>query len=162
MFKMRLEKALNLIRVKKEHLRNEERSGDTEEGQEVQSNEQANASESSQVNAEESASNEEINLQMGLNVLEEGVDEVLEVETEIDLDGISVVSETESNLSETKLTDELINQVQDLEESVDTESDNSEEQLVSTLSPLIQIENLQASPELRDRLTELLENIEEV
>ena len=98
---------------------------------------------------------------MGLNVLEEGIDEVLEVETEIDLDGISVVSETESNLSETKLTDELINQVQDLQESVDTDSDNSEEQLVSTLSPLIQIENLQASPELRDRLTELLENIEE-
>ena len=140
---------------------NEERSGETEEGQEVQSNEQANASESSQVNVEESASNEEISLQMGLNVLEEGINEVLEVETEIDLDGISVVSETESNLSETKLTDELINQVQDLEESVDTDSDNSEEQLVSTLSPLIQIENLQASPELRDRLTELLENIEE-
>ena len=133
---------------------NEERSSETEEGQEgqeAQSNEQANASESSQVNAEESAANEEISLQMGLNV----IDEALEFETEIDIEGISLL--TESDGTETKLTNELMNQAQDLHE----DSDNSEEQLVSTLSPLIQIENLQASPELRERLSELLENIEE-
>ena len=139
----------------------DEAVNDTQESQEAKLNEQANTSESSQANTEESSSTEDISLQMGLNVQEEGLDEVLEVETETDLEGISLLSETESEVTETNLTNELISQVQNLKEDANEELDTSEEQPKSILSSLIQIENLQASPELRDRLTELLDNIEE-
>ena len=140
---------------------NDQTAAQTEDGQEAQSNEQNSAEESETVATEQSLENEEIALQMGLNLQDDGLSEVLETNSENELEGVLKLSDLESNLTETGNSNDLLDQVQDIESETNEDIEQSENQLTASLSPLIQIENLQASPELRDRLTELLENIEE-
>ena len=140
---------------------NDQTAAQTEDGQEAQSNEQNSAEESETVATEQSLENEEIALQMGLNLQDDGLSEVLETNSENELEGVLKLSDLESNLTETGNSNDLLDQVQDIELETNEDIEQSDNQLTASLSPLIQIENLQASPELRDRLTELLENIEE-
>tara|TARA_Y100000589_G_scaffold26_1_gene31 strand:+ start:422 stop:2539 length:2118 start_codon:yes stop_codon:yes gene_type:complete len=140
---------------------NDQTADQTEDGQEAQSNEQNSAEESENVATEQSLENEEIALQMGLNLQDDGLSEVLETNSENELDGVLNLSDLESNLTEAETSNDLFDQVQDIVSETNEDIEQSDNQLTASLSPLIQIDNLQASPELRDRLTELLENIEE-
>ncbi len=144
-----------------ESVDNDQTADQNEDGQEAQSNEQNSAEESETVATEQSLENEEIALQMGLNIQDDGLGEVLEASSEGALDGVIKISDLESDVTETGNSNDLLDQAQDIEPETNEDLDQSENLLTASLSPLIQIENLQASPELRDRLTELLENIEE-